>query len=175
MKFELNKPIERRGTMIIHSNEILEAMKTKEQVIEVTIPTNFTPTLKSVTSAIDELNHKNTENTELREQSFIAERKIQTALIKEKTNGKPLFDLSVLGYTNIEVDSLQYLYTPKDELVGNYIVDLLTTYFNYEDDEREYQVLMPLYLVQTDDEIVLLPIQGENQLVQASIGKIKKI
>lgn len=157
--------------MIIHSNEVEESMKMGEKAINVTIPNNFTITLKEVSAAIDELNYKNTSNTTLREHSFIVERQIQTALINEKTNGQPLFDLSVLGYTNVKTDTIQYLYTPRNEIVGDYMVDLLTTYFEYEDAGNHYQVLLPLYLIHTGGKISLLPIQGQNKIVQESLEK----
>lgn len=148
--------------MIIKNEEVLQGMQTDDKKIG--LKTNIKSSLAKVHTLFNQLNEA--AERQLFTQLAKTEGEINKVLLNT-LNNHPLVDLETFGYQNVNEESVQYLFVPKEEKVEGYVVDIVTVFFKYTEDNSEVSVTLPFYLVTEGDKEYIIAIDTQSEDVMS--------
>lgn len=157
--------------MIINHEEVLSGIESQKQI---NLNAKGVKTvLKQVAVVFDNL-YKNAMESNKADSVVAAERKINEIVLKSFNQEGVLFDPAILGFEGINKDTVLYSFSSKEEVVGEYVVDVLNVSFKQDTGKSECKVAIPLYFI-TDSEQnhSLLPMYYDGELVYSSVESMK--
>lgn len=148
--------------LIINEKQVLEGIKNDENKIVLSVKVK--EALQKTHALFNKLNDANENEAML---SVITETEAEmNRILLETLQSHPLVELSKFGYENIIEGSIRYLFVPKEQRVGDYVVDIITVFFKHKGDNSEISVNLPFYLItdQEQESLVLMEMDDDNTI-----------
>jgi hypothetical protein len=148
--------------LIIYDEQVLKGMK--DEAKRVSLPVKIKEPLLKTHTLFSKLNVA-MEDDSLLSVATEAEGKMNRILL-ESLQVHSLFDPSKFGYDHVIEDSIRYLFVPKGQQVGDYVVDIITVFFKCTRENSEINVNLPFYLVTVNEkEFIVLMETDTDQVV----------